>query len=600
MVLSNTAVLNLPPILIAEPLSPTAPYQLAWLTVIVYMETPVSDVLDTPASVLSTVAQLCAENVDLQSKLRLLECELNTERDILKRMMNIDPSLPISLLVSLLSIAYRKREDNASLISSQRLHEGALERLECIRDREDWLMAAASASGGPTFFGHSRRWQSLRNERTEAEAELKIRVQQVTLMRERLAKLEVLEKQSWGALSSNANRPRSGRSNRPISRKSDSALTNTSRTLTPLVITRDMSPALRPGSGMKTENGNSPSMDSTNLPEIPDSPTLANYSASETRHSVSVVHPAVTPSPRTLPVIFDPPPSTMSHTPRPPTLAPFSAMVAQSRNSATSSMLTSSYSRSSAAETTLGPLTPFTSYSDLPSTQNHNESSPGRTNVRGSRKHLHRVSTPQPPPEPSKRSEASQAPKAGRTVDSARTPVENQAPTAFEFPPFSMAPLGIKPFPGLNDVPFPSASATAPSNDSRTASGTKNHGRYGVDARDNGSQGTLKKLVPRGIFRGSASGVRNTHVTSKRTPNAPTIDTGNHAAANSARPKSRLEPLVESWVLEQLQAPPPSPSAREVTAYYSENDALDSRKLRGPFAGRLKPTVGGWLGGGSR
>lgn len=561
------------------------------------MESSVPDMSDPPVDMLSELTQLYAENVDLQSKLRFLDCELNTERDTLKRMLDVDPSLPISLLVSLLSIAHRKQEDNVALASSQRLHNDTLDRLDCIRDREDWLMAAASASDGPTFFGHSRKWQGLRVERAEAEAELKDRVQQVTLVRERLAKLEVLEKQAWGALIINANRPRANRSlNRDMSRKSDGASTSTSHTLPPLTISpsRAKPPVVKCDSGM-TENGKSPPIDSIDLPEIPDSPAIADLSPSETQQSP--LYPTVTPpseisqSP-TLPVVSDPA-STSATMPRVPqsTLTPFSALIAQSRHSTTSSMLTSSYSRSSGADTTCGPFTPFTSYSDLPGTQdpNQSENSVRRTNKRDPGKN-HTL--------PSSRSKINKRYEASHT-NNAHIAVEDQASPTFEFTPFSMAPLVITPFPALNNVPFPSSSATVPSGSVRSASNLKGQSGRKAETRDNSSQATLRKLVGRGIFRGPASDATVTNRTSKRIPNAPSAYMEDRAD-DLARPKSRLEPLVESWVLEQLGAPPASPSAREIAAYYSDRDAIDSRKLPRPFAGRLKPSGGGWLGGRSR
>ena len=549
------------------------------------------EALDAPADMLSQLTQLYAENIGLQSKLHLLECQLNTEHDTLKRMQDIDPSLPISLLASILAIARRKQEDNTSLASSQGLHKDALERLDCIRDREDWLMAAASASDGPTFFGHSRRWQSLRTERAKAEGELRSRIQHITLIRERLAKLEVLEKQAWGALTINANRPRTSRSsNRPTSRKSGSVSTIGSNALTPITVNRNT-----PDSSM-TENGNPSSIDSANLPEIPDSPTIAGFSTSAQQPPVATLS-SQTLRNQTLPIISEP---VRSNTPRIPqsTLAPFSAMVAQSRKSTTSSMLTSTYSHSSIADTASGPLTPFTSYSDLPGTHNYSENSTSRPSERDpSKRHGPRTSPPPPPPPPSssKRYEAGRAPKTERP-DHTHIAGKDQASNMFEFTPFNMAPLVITPFPALNDVPFPSSPATVPSSGSRPASNVKIQSRREAEGRDNSSQSTIRKLVRHGIFRGSASGAGSIHGVTERTPNASPADIENRVT-NAVRPKSRLEPLVESWVLEQMGAPPPSPSSREIAAYYSENDAVDNWRLPRPFTGRLKPSVGSWLGG---
>lgn len=167
------------------------------------------------------LADMLAENIGLQHNFGVVRHELDSEHAILKRMLDTDPSLPISLLASLLSIARRKREDNATFAAIKQSYEDSSARLESIQARESLLMAAASASGGPTFFGHSRRWQSLRIERAAAEEEFRNVRQHLAMMRERLAKLDVIEKQAWGAISNSSIRPRSSRSIRPPSRASD-------------------------------------------------------------------------------------------------------------------------------------------------------------------------------------------------------------------------------------------------------------------------------------------------------------------------------------------------------------------------------------------
>lgn len=537
------------------------------------------------------LADAQAENVALNRELDATRRELNSERLVLGRMMHTDPSLPISLLSSLLSIARRKREDGAALAASQHAHEDGLARLELIRAREDWLMAAASASDGPTFFGHSRRWQSLRTERTEAENALRLLAQQVTLMRERLAKLEVVEKHAWGAMSVNATRPHSNRSNRPSSRQSDV----TSRTLSvqissKLVPTQDATHPVS-SSGM-IEKSSSPPPDSASLPEIPDDPTFiesvsaVQYKRRRTdgNYDSSVVIPT---HPSIVPRISHP--TSSSRLSGRANVTPLLISNNQNRDSTASSLLTSPRSRSSAADLSVGPLTPLSSRMELPEPQIEDWNNEAYDRGKFRAPNSFSTSRPSMPLKPG------ESPPSSSSRPTPRVHRESQS-TSFEFTPFAIAPLVIVPSSSLNRPIHPSFTESTPSRPPLTASRSASSLKSGA-AHENGSAGgAFKKLVGRSIFRSVSS---NSATTSNRSP-TPIAARPPQNGLRSSGLDQRLEPLVESWVMEQLEVPPPSPSPRELAAYYSENEATDQRKARRPFGGLLKPSVGGWLGGGSR
>lgn len=541
----------------------------------------------SPIDPVALLAEFHAENVALQQELDITCQELDSERLILKRMMDIDNSLPISLLASILSIAHSKRDHSNALAASQQAHRDGVARLDLIQSREDWLTAAASSSDGPTFFGHSRRWQSLRSERIEAENKLRALVQHVTLMRERLVKLEIVEKQAWGALSINAIRPRSSRSDRPSSRQSDV----TSRTIrvqaSSTLVPTQSRPFIRTDLG-ETEDLSSPPYNTATLPEIPDSPTFAETQSTKQHTSdvpnagvvspESAPHPLVTPRPRATPV------SRLSSRPN---VTPLLIQKNPDRSSTTSSALPSPRSRSSVAELSLGPLTPLSSRMELPDLQIRVQDSHSDRDERARFQISHSIPDQRP-------STSIKHPKGSRSssdrVDARIEKGSNSTP--FEFTPFSITPLNSFVDSNPQQLPAPSGSLlprpllasarSAPSLPSVKRGETSNSG------------GTLKKLG-RGIFRSaSSSGIMSTRSPTPTIPSAPVRD------LPSSRVTQRLEPLVESWVMEQLEAPPPSPSPHELAAYYSENDGSGQRKIRRPFSGLLKPSVGAWLGGGSR
>lgn len=546
------------------------------------------------------LAELHAENVALQREVRAARKELESQHLVISRLMKVDPTLPISLLVSLLSITRRRCEDGAALHAAEQNEDTSLVRMLLIEDRESWLTDAASASQGPTFYGQSRRWASLQVERADAERALDSVSQQISLIRERLSKLDDLERQTWGAVASKVARTASrlGVRSRPSSQQSN-------MTLKPLHITTHLSPSKIPTRvshsasskpqsdpvSSETESSISPPSSTLPLPKLPDFTPFSANSDSPPRawgSDIPFAQLVVSSSQSSrLPIASSPTSASRSSFSSLPPVPPLLPPKHPNRSSA-SSTLPSLISPSSGADLSFGPITPRSSRFDITELE-----------IRTDPNHELAVMDSLPRVRP-----------LSWVRESEKCPVLPQRHPARgihrrrESVPFETSSHSIAPFihasagPLLNGHPAsascrglllitPSLSNTPAPN----VISSPHHARDVPGDRADRAGSSLKKLVSRGIFRPA---FRNSIPRSRIT--GPVSSEARNRLSWFRVDRQRLEPLVENWVQEQLELPPPSPSAREREAYFGKAGADGTVKARRPFSVLLKPSRATWLG----
>ncbi|KAF8308395.1 hypothetical protein DL93DRAFT_2087038 [Clavulina sp. PMI_390] len=227
------------------------------------------------------------------------------------------------------------------------------------------------------------------------------------------------------------------------------------------------------------------------------------------------------------------------------------------RNSIASS-ITSPRSRSSAADLSTGPPTPKSSRLEIPDPSIRDDS-----NSEADERARFRI-----PTLTISRDSLSTKPRHDRSVSA-----------SFDFKPFTIDPLIVAPPHRVVSAQGSSSLRSPPTRPPSSVSSPMDRG--------SSNEGALMKLG-RGLFRSASRNGQRSPTPVVAAPPAPGHSDHGDVITIGKRSSQRLEPLVESWVMEQLDAPPPSPSAQEVAAYYSDGGKIPRPKSRRSFSGLLR------------
>ncbi|KAF8331881.1 uncharacterized protein EI90DRAFT_3122995 [Cantharellus anzutake] len=234
-----------------------------------------------------TVSQILAQKKGLESDLSALSSTISREREIVLRLWNINPSLPIDSLIRLLLLSQEKAERSARLNAIEQAQIDLRRRLTLIEDRESYLdsheriLPSTPEACRNAFM---TRRAGLRRERTQLEAELKLRERQELDLRGDIQNLDDEEASYWLRLErmfSNSN-PSYSQARRPtlkdpITLRSESALRVSTffDNLTELDI-----------AGVEETEPRASQLDI--IPEIPDSPRTSISFVDTPEFSISV------------------------------------------------------------------------------------------------------------------------------------------------------------------------------------------------------------------------------------------------------------------------------------------------------------------------